>query len=150
MIVAGKPFNREIRELKTGRAILSFGLFDLTDSITCKLIGDGEEIKNIDNQIANAMYIKVKGTAQIDKFSQELVLMTNDINQEAYLERQDNAEEKRVELHLHTKMSSMDGVSSVKEIIEKALIGDTSCSYHRSQVIQAFQAYEMGKNLISK
>ena len=60
MIVAGKPFNREIRELKTGRAIFSFGLFDLTDSITCKLIGDGEEIKNIDNQIANAMYIRSK------------------------------------------------------------------------------------------
>ena len=147
VIVAGKPFNREIRELKTGRAILSFGLFDLTDSITCKLIGDGEEIKNIDNQIANAMYIKVKGTAQIDKFSQELVLMTNDINQEAYLERQDNAEEKRVELHLHTKMSSMDGVSSVKEIIEKAADwGHQAVAITDHGVIQAFpEAYEMGK-----
>lgn len=146
--VSGKPFAIEVRELKTGRAILSFSVTDLADSITCKIIQD----KNIVNDVAEILKetpkIKVKGTAQIDRYSQELVIMTYDINKVPFRGREDLAEEKRIELHLHTKFSAMDGVSSIKDLIKQAKAwGHEAIAVTDHGVVQAFpEAYDVGKS----
>jgi len=147
IIISGQPFSLEVRQLKTGRAILIFNLTDLTDSITCKMIKELKEIEEIAQRIENCQRIKVKGTAQFDKFSQELTLMVYDINIDKSEGRKDCAQEKRVELHLHTKMSSMDGVSSAKELIKLAAQwGHAAIAITDHGVVQAFpEAYEVGK-----
>ncbi|NLT96437.1 MAG: PHP domain-containing protein, partial [Clostridia bacterium] len=120
LIICGKAFDIEIKQLKTGRAILVFNLTDLTDSITCKIIKEQNEIEEIAEKISSCPGLMVKGTAQIDRFSQELNLMVQDINSFEIKTRTDQAPEKRIELHLHTKMSSMDGVSSIKDLVKMA------------------------------
>ena len=96
VIVCGKPFGVEIKQLKTGRAILLFNLTDLTDSITCKIIKEQNEIEEIATKITSVPGIKVKGTAQIDRFSQELNLMIYDINTYQISTRTDQAPEKEL------------------------------------------------------
>ncbi|MFZ7104637.1 MAG: PolC-type DNA polymerase III [Peptococcaceae bacterium] len=148
VIIAGRPFAIDLRELKTGRAILSFSLTDLTDSITCKIIKERKELENLVAELEKATDVKVRGTAQIDKFTQELTLMAYDINTEHQLTvRCDHAEEKRIELHLHTKMSSMDGVSAAKDLIRiAAQWGHAAIAITDHGVVQAFpEAYEAGK-----
>ena len=147
VVVIGTPFSLDIRQLKTGRAILSFCVTDLTDSVTCKIIRELKEIEDIMAKITNSPRIKVKGTVQIDKFSQELTLMVNDINLLIAKGRTDTAKEKRVELHLHTKMSSMDGVSSAKDLIKIASgWGHEAIAITDHGVVQSFpEAYEAGE-----
>ena len=68
-------------------------------------------------------FLKLKGITNIDKFDGELSIgSVNGIRRAADFtsRRQDNSEVKRVELHCHTKMSDMDGVSDVKDIIKRA------------------------------
>lgn len=146
VVITGHPFSIDIKELKTGRGILSFNITDLSDSITCKMIRDLKEIKEIAPQINDSKKLKIRGTVQIDKFTQELTLMIYDINLETFIGRQDDAAEKRVELHLHTKMSSMDGVSSVKELVKMAAgWGHEAIAITDHGVVQAFpEAYEAG------
>jgi len=147
VVVSGAPFAVDIRQLKTGRAILSFNLTDLTDSITCKIIKELKDIEDIAAKIGNNSRIKVKGTVQIDKFSQELTLMVYDINLLIAEGRTDTAKEKRIELHLHTKMSSMDGVSSAKDLIKIASgWGHNAIAITDHGVVQSFpEAYEAGE-----
>ena len=64
--------------------------------------------------------MKVRGEAQYDKFSKELTVIASDIIQVQKNTKKDNAAKKRVELHLHTQMSAMDGVTSVKALVKRA------------------------------
>ena len=59
----------EVKELKTGRAILSFDLTDFEDSITCKLIRDLKEIEKLIENLPKESFLKVRGAVQLDKFS---------------------------------------------------------------------------------
>lgn len=147
VVICGQPFDLEIKQLKTSRAILVFNLSDLTDSITCKIIREQNEIEEIAQKIERCPMLKVRGTAQIDRFSQELTLLIYDINRDELKRRQDKAEEKRIELHLHTKMSSMDGVSSATDLIKLAANwGHEAIAITDHGVVQAFpEAYEAGK-----
>jgi len=147
VIIIGRPFSLDVKKLKTGRAILSFAITDLIDSITCKIIRDGKEIEELAKRLAECKQLKIRGTAKIDKYSQELILMVYDINLAEYEGRRDKAKEKRVELHLHTKMSSMDGVSSAKELVKLAAEwGHEAIAITDHGVVQAFpEAYEAGQ-----
>ncbi|WP_242941975.1 PolC-type DNA polymerase III [Desulfonispora thiosulfatigenes] len=147
IVIAGRPFAIEVKELKTGRAILSFSVTDLSDSLTCKVIQDGKLIAEIQEKLANSKKVKVKGTAQIDRYSQELVIMARDINTLKLDEREDLASEKRIELHLHTKFSSMDGISSAKDLIKQAAKwGHEAIAITDHGVVQAFpEAHDVGK-----
>jgi len=148
IIVQGTVFSIEIRELKSGRHLFMCNLTDFTDSIQVKVfIRDTKEDLPLLETIKNGHWLKVKGNVQYDPFSKELVLMANDINQIEVEERNDLAEEKRVELHVHSTMSSMDGVTSIKKLVEQAgKWGHEALAITDHGVVQAFpEAYDAGQ-----
>lgn len=145
--VQGRIMNIEVRQLKSGRNLLSFDITDLTDSITVKVFEEEKDENKVSAAIKKGMWVKVRGPVQQDRFSQELTVMARDICPAEYQTRTDTAEEKRIELHLHTKMSAMDGVANVSDVVGTAAKwGHPAVAITDHGVVQAFpDAYEAGK-----
>ena len=120
----------------------SFDLYDGTSTLTCKAFLDKKNAKKIMGRVKNAKAIKIAGTAQMDSFSHELTVMAYtilEVEPPKKEVRMDNAEEKRVELHMHTKMSQMDGMTSAKDLIKRAMKwGMKSIAITDHGVVQAF------------
>jgi len=136
VIVVGEIFDIETRKMKTGRTMVTFNITDHTDSISCKVFLE-EEKESL--ELKESEWVKVRGRVQYDRFSSELVLTVKDIMREALRVRQDTAEEKRVELHLHSRMSTMDGVSDIKALVERAgMWGHKAIAITDHGVVQAF------------
>ncbi|MBR3897808.1 MAG: PolC-type DNA polymerase III [Bacilli bacterium] len=110
---------------KSNFKIITLKLTDKTDSMYCKIFTkDSKEYAGYLKKLKKGSWYLIKGNAKIDKFSDnELVLNANHINKIDVDEvsREDNAEEKRVELHCHTKMSQMDGVAGEEELVKTAM-----------------------------
>ncbi|MGM0470685.1 MAG: PolC-type DNA polymerase III [Bacillota bacterium] len=143
--VEGKVINFEIRELKSGRNLVIFAITDTSDSITAKVFEkkDGPASNSIDE----GDWLRIKGRAQIDKYTQELTVMPRDINRYQPQLKQDQAEDKRVELHLHTQMSAMDSVVDLEGVIKRAANWDHSAlAITDHGVVQAFpEAYDLAQ-----
>ena len=138
----------EDKETKSGKVILSFDLYDGSSTMTCKAFLDKNNAKKIIKRIKGAKGIKIAGNAGMDQFSGELTVMANTIVESEgvkKVERKDNAEVKRVELHMHTKMSQMDAVTSATDLIKKAMKwGMKSIAITDHGVVQAFpEAYHL-------
>ena len=144
----GEVIYSEDRTLKSGKTLFSFDLYDGTSTITCKAFLNKETAKKTMKRIQNAKGIKLSGTAGMDTFSNELTVMANTIIETEGLKkttRQDNAEVKRVELHMHTQMSQMDAMTSAKDLIKRAMKwGMKSIAITDHGVVQAFpEAHKM-------
>ena len=144
----GEVIFTEDRTLKSGKTLFSFDLYDGTSTITCKAFLEKEKAKRIMKRIQNAKGVKVAGTAQMDTFSNELTVMANTVIETEGLKkqtRQDKAQVKRVELHMHTKMSQMDAMTSAKDLIKRAMQwGMKSIAITDHGVVQAFpEAHKM-------
>ncbi len=145
----GEVIFTEDRTLKSGKTLFSFDLYDGTSTITCKAFLDKEKAKRSMKRIQSAKGLMIAGTAQMDSFSNELTVMANTIvEMESGLKketRQDNAEVKRVELHMHTQMSQMDAMTSAKDLIKRAMKwGMKSIAITDHGVVQAFpEAHKM-------
>ncbi len=116
--IKGKIVNVDKRELKNGSFLISLIITDSTDSIMCKYFcPNGFD----DEGIENGNYIQIAGNVEYDDYEKELIVKIQDLQLTTEeIKRMDNAKEKRVELHLHTGMSSMDGINSFKEYAKKA------------------------------
>lgn len=141
VIVEGSIYNIEPREIKGEKYIVSFDITDLSDSTTVKFfvkksVFDAE----LSDKIKKGKYLRVQGEVQFDKYTKEIDIMAKNImTASAPAPRMDDAEEKRVELHLHTQMSSMDGVTHVKKYIERAIAwGHKAIAITDHGVVQAF------------
>ena len=138
----GEVINSEDRELKSGRVLYSFDLYDGTSTLTCKAFLDKKNAKKVMGRVKNAKAIKIAGTAQMDSFSHEQTVMAYtilEIEPPKKEIRMDNAEVKRVELHMHTKMSQMDGMTSATDLIKRAMKwGMKSIAITDHGVVQAF------------
>ena len=144
----GEVIFTEDRTLKSGKTLFSFDLYDGTSTITCKSFLNKDIAKKVMKRIKSASGLKVAGTASMDTFSNELTVMVNTIIETEGLEkkvRQDNAEVKRVELHMHTQMSQMDAMTSAKDLIKRAMKwGMKSIAITDHGVVQAFpEAHKM-------
>ena len=132
----------EDKETKSGKVILSIDIYDGTSTMTCKAFLPGNNAKKIIKRLKGTKGIKLAGKAQMDTFSNELTVMANTIIQSEGLPkivRQDNSEVKRVELHMHTKMSQMDAMTSATELIKRAMKwGMKSIAITDHGVVQAF------------
>ena len=123
VVVVGKVIRLEERLLRSGKTIMIFDLTDFTDTITVKMFIKPEMLDEVKEFLRMGTFLKLKGITNIDKFDGELSIgSVNGIRKAADFtsRRQDSSEVKRVELHCHTKMSDMDGVSDVKDIIKRA------------------------------
>lgn len=124
VVIRGKILAVDKRVLKNEKTLIIFTLTDFTDSIVCKIFAKSEEADELLNSIAKGKFVRLKGVATIDKFDSELTIGSIvGIKKCADFttERMDNAAEKRVELHCHTKMSDMDGVADVTDIVKRAM-----------------------------
>ena len=121
--VRGKVIKFETREIRDERTILSFAVTDFTDTIMVKMFIRNEQLPDILGEIKPGAFLKVKGVATIDKFDRELSInsVTGVRKIPDFTEsRLDTAPEKRVELHCHTKMSDMDAVTNVQDLVKRA------------------------------
>ena len=132
----------EDKETKSGKVILSIDIYDGTSTMTCKAFLPGNNAKKIMKRLKSAPAIKLAGKAQMDTFSNELTIMANTIIASEPLPkttRMDNSEVKRVELHMHTKMSQMDAMTSATDLIKRAMKwGMKSIAITDHGVVQAF------------
>lgn len=148
VVIRGQVINLEARELRSGRTLYMWDISDGSDTITVKVFSD-EKNQEALGTIGKGQWLLVRGPVQHDRYTQELTLMARDINKTQPLLREDNAPEKRVELHLHTKMSALDGVVDVGEAIKTAARwGHPAIAITDHGVVQAFpEAFEVGKKL---
>jgi DNA polymerase-3 subunit alpha (Gram-positive type) len=141
VLVHGKVFEKEKRELKGGKILVTISITDLTDSIGVKLFLTKKDFEQLYESIDINQYYAFEGTIRYDTFGKELILFPNAINKLDVKEvvREDNSPEKRVELHLHTNMSEMDGITPVKDLIARAKEwGHSAVAITDHGVIQAF------------
>lgn len=151
--VTGRIFDADEREIKTKKGkemhIVVLDMKDGESAITVKLFVDkGEDDSKFSNLFPpikkalkkGGLYAVCRGTAKYDEYSKEVVIMANDLA--ALPEppvRQDNAEKKRVELHMHTQMSQMDAVSSAADLINRAVYwGHSAVAITDHGVVQAY------------
>ena len=140
--IDGEVLNVDSRELKTGKFLVIFDVYDGSSTITCKAFVEKEKAKPVIGRLKDAAGVKIGGTAQFDPFAKELGIIANTIVETAGMKkvtRKDNSEVKRVELHLHTQMSQMDGMNSAKDLIKRAMKwGMKSIAITDHGVVQSF------------
>lgn len=120
--IAGEICSQDVRKLRSGKILFSIDVTDLTSTISCKMFLNDSDVEKIGSKLGVGEYVKLMGKPQIDTFSKELTIMINSITEGQKPEkRKDSSEEKRVELHLHTQMSAMDGVSSASSLVKQAI-----------------------------
>ena len=132
----------EERELKSGKFLVSFNVYDGTSTISCKIFLKPEEKAKVVGRLNKAKGVKLEGKSGISNFTHELEIMANVVIETDGIKkqvRQDLAEVKRVELHMHTQMSQMDAMTSATDLIKRAMKwGWKSIAITDHGVVQAF------------
>ena len=121
--IRGKILDKDSRELRSGKTIIIFHITDFTDTITVKVFANEDTLEDLNAAIKPGTFIRLRGMTTIDRFDGELTIgSVRGIKkaEDFTSKRMDHSPVKRVELHCHTKMSDMDGVSDVASIIKKA------------------------------
>ena len=136
------PGSIDSREIKNEKVILMFNLFDGTSTIACKAFVEKDKFKEIKGKVSSAKGLKIDGVAKYSQYSKEVEIMANTIIESTGIKREkrmDNAEEKRVELHMHTKMSQMDAITSCQDLLKRAVSwGWKSIAITDHGVVQSF------------
>ncbi len=145
-IVEGEIFSLESRDVKNDKVIMTIRITDEKSSLTTKVFLD----KNKKLEVAVGDFIKISGKKQIDKFSDnEEIIMVNSINKlnKVKTQKTDNAPEKMVELHTHSKMSEMVGVEDISDLIKQAIAyGHKAMAITDYAVVHSFPfAYKAAK-----
>ena len=120
--VAGKVFSFECQETRrSGTWRLTFDMTDYTNSVTVMKFLTTKEAQQLEGAIKPGMWLLVQGKMELTRDGKDMQLNPYHINTCEHQERQDTAPVKRVELHLHTKMSNMDALTDTKEVIKQAI-----------------------------
>ncbi len=123
VVIRGKILTVDKREIKNEKTIVIFDVTDFSDTMTVKMFVRNDQVEEILEGVKAGAFVKIKGISMLDKFDHELTLgsLTGIKKiQDFTTGRADTAPCKRVELHCHTKMSDMDGVSEAKDIVKRA------------------------------
>ncbi len=142
VIVRGQVLSTEIRQLRNEKKLFLFYLTDFTDTIGVKMFLDAEHSDALEQEIVRDAFLMLSGVTAIDRYDSQLTIgnvrgikKITDFREK----REDHAPQKRVELHCHKKMSDMDGVSDVKDIIGRAVDwGHKAIAITDHGVVQAF------------
>jgi len=123
VVIHGKIISVDKREIRNEKTIYFFDITDFTDTMTVKIFLRNDQVPEISEPLGKGAFVKLKGMAMVDKFDGELtigsivgIMKIKDFT----TSRMDHSVHKRVELHCHTKMSDMDGVSEAKDIVKRA------------------------------
>ncbi len=138
----GKVINFDTREIRNEKTIVMFAVTDFTDTIGVKMFISNDQLPDLLAEVKMGAFLKIKGVTNIDKFDGELTISSvAGIKKIADFteSRKDTALEKRVELHCHTKMSDMDGVTEVQNLLKRAHDwGHKALAITDHGVVQAF------------
>lgn len=139
-VIWGDIFNFETRLTKDGRyMIINFCVTDKTGSYTCKIFNRKNLCEPLLENLGNGKTVIVKGSIQHDRYANENIFNVDAISTVEKMPPIDNAETKRVELHLHTKMSMMDAVSDAKALVKRAIDwGHSAIAITDHGVVQAY------------
>ena len=140
--IRGQVIRFETREIRNEKTIIMFAVTDFTDTIMIKMFARNDQLPELLGEIKVGVFLKIKGVTTIDKFDGELTIgsvtgirKTTDFR----VNRKDKYPEKRVELHCHTKMSDMDGVSEAADLVKRAHSwGHPAIAITDHGVVQAF------------
>ncbi|MBQ9322319.1 MAG: PolC-type DNA polymerase III, partial [Eubacterium sp.] len=123
VVIYGEIIDTEMRTLRSERVLLILTVTDDTDTIRVKIFLDGGEQEAAGAMFKKGTFVRIKGRAQEDSFDHELTIMSvSGIRRSVSFRkvRQDNSPVKRVELHCHSKMSDMDGVTDAAALVKRA------------------------------
>ena len=123
VVIRCQVMDVEAREIRNEKTILIFPVTDFTDSIVVKMFLRNEQVPEIKESIKKGAFLKIRGVTTIDRFDSELTIGSiAGIKKIANFtsKRTDTSPQKRVELHCHTKMSDMDGVTDAKALVKRA------------------------------
>lgn len=142
VVIRGKILAFDSREIRNEKTIIMFNISDFTDTITVKMFLRNDQMEEVTASIKKGAFVKIKGVTTIDKFDHELtigsVIGVKKIT-DFTTSRMDNSPEKRVELHCHTKMSDMDGVTDAAVLVKRAHAwGHKAIAITDHGVVQAF------------
>ncbi|MDD6727708.1 MAG: PHP domain-containing protein, partial [Eubacteriales bacterium] len=143
--VWGDVIKTEVRDTKRGTSkIFDFDITDYTSSMTVKMFDDKNIIDGLIAKLEDNKTLVISGGYQFDTYSNQYVLRPNAIAGIKKIEKMDDEEEKRIELHLHTSLSEMDGISAPKDIIKRAIKwGHSAIAVTDHGVVQALpEAYK--------
>ena len=121
--IRGKIISFDTREIRNEKTIVMYAVTDFTDTIMVKMFVRNDQLADILADVKKGAFLKIKGVTTLDKFDGELTIgsVTGIKKISDFTEsRNDTSPEKRVELHCHTKMSDMDGVSEVQNLVKRA------------------------------
>ena len=142
VIVRGQVMDVEAREIRNEKTILIFPITDFTDSIVVKMFLRNEQVPEVTEHVKKGAFLKFRGVTTVDRFDSELTIASiAGIKKIANFTtaRVDTSPQKRVELHCHTKMSDMDGVTDAKSLVKRAYEwGHPAIAITDHGVVQAF------------
>ena len=142
VVVRGKIIQLETREIRNEKTIVMFAVTDCTDTIKAKVFTKNERLPELLDKLKEGAFIKMKAVAMMDQFEHDIALGSvsgiktiPDFTEK----RMDHSPVKRVELHCHTTMSDMDGVTDVKKLLKTAMgWGHQAMAITDHGVVQAF------------
>ena len=140
VVVWGDVFSLETRASKDGRySIINFNITDYTSSYPVKVFGEKKKCEDLVANLKDGKTVLVRGAINMDTYMHTYLINARAVTEIEKIEKQDNAPEKRVELHLHTNMSAMDGMTSAKELVSRAIAwGHKAIAITDHGVVQAF------------
>ncbi|HNX28499.1 MAG TPA: PolC-type DNA polymerase III [Syntrophomonadaceae bacterium] len=143
VVVEGEVWDKNVRRINDGLCIVTYSVYDYTSTLLIKSFYK----KISEDTVKIGEWFRFSGDIRYDKFSAEVMMNMNSCQKIKKEKRQDKSDVKRVELHAHTKMSSMDGLTEVNELIEcAARWGHPAIAITDHGCIQAFpDAYKAGK-----
>ena len=127
-VIQGEVLSMDIHEIKGNprfgggtRSSITMAIGDDSWACSANIFGDTERLSKVIKLVGEGSHVKLGGTYEVDTYAKKAILKTRSVELlEAPPIRMDNSEEKRVELHLHTKMSAMDAVSSAGDLVKRA------------------------------
>lgn len=147
IIVEGEIFDIELKQLNGGKKLLILNITDYSNSVTVKIFERKNLTTPLDELFSKGQVIRIRGDVVYDTFIRENIIMATDAVEIEKEEKKDSYDKKRIEFHLHTQMSAMDGISSVSSLIKQAAKwGHKAIAVTDHGVVQAFpEAMEAGK-----
>ncbi|MDO5015377.1 MAG: PolC-type DNA polymerase III [Clostridia bacterium] len=148
-VVWGKIFDLEIKESRGGEYyIITFMIFDNTGAYCVKVFDRKNKCKDLSEKLKNDMTVLISGVIKNDRYFSDYVIEANDVSSIEIQQETDDETIKRVELHLHTNMSALDGMADVRDLVARASsYGHKAVAITDHGVTQSFpDAYQAGKD----
>lgn len=138
--VWGSVFALQIRDTRDGkRKIITFNITDKTNSFTVKIFETSQNCETLVKNISDGACVMLRGHVEYDDYIKSYCIKANSVMLIDRIEVGDDAPEKRVELHMHTNMSAMDGMTPAKKLVERAIKwGHRAVAITDHGVVQAF------------